>query len=233
MRSLCRAAKARPFPLSAAVTNREPARQSEPETSPRQSRGGHGDRLRSPRREVPAVPLRVPGRILPLAVRLVCRRRIDRRSGASGVTKVGVYTVDEDNEAAGLCRQGPGRDQAMIRVDAMEPDHGVACGYLGVDRPTARISIESSSLESEDVHEEPLGGLYVVVHSQRNDKLGSHGRTTFPEIADASTGSQLFRSVSRWRTASRPRLVTEGNGRRTAIARLQIAARLFVPFTQQ
>ena len=53
----------------------------------------------------------------------------------------------------------------MLGGDAVDPDYGVAVGNLGVDRPTAGISIESALLESEDVHEEPLRGLHVVVHS--------------------------------------------------------------------
>jgi len=64
--------------------------------------------LSSPRREVPEVPLRVPGSILPLAVRLVCRRRIDGSSCTSGMMVVNVYILDEDNETAWLRRKGPG-----------------------------------------------------------------------------------------------------------------------------
>ena len=60
--------------------------------------------------EVPEVPLWVPGRIFPLAVRLVCRRRIDGGSPTSGMMIVSVYIIDEDNETAWLRRQGPGRD---------------------------------------------------------------------------------------------------------------------------
>ncbi len=44
--------------------------------------------------------------------------------------------------------------------------------YLGVERVAIAISNESTLLESEDVHEEPLGRLHVFVHSQRNDGLG-------------------------------------------------------------
>jgi len=62
------------------------------------------------RREVPEVPLRVPGRILPLAIRLIRRRRIDGGSGTSGMMIVNVYILDEDNETAWLRRQRPGRD---------------------------------------------------------------------------------------------------------------------------
>ncbi len=94
------------------------------------------------------------------------------------MTIVSVYILDEDNDTAWLRRQGPGRDQAVLGVDAVDPDYGIVNGYLGVERPTAGISIESSSLESEDVHEEPLGSLHVLVHSQRNDGLGSHARTS-------------------------------------------------------
>jgi hypothetical protein len=54
---------------------------------------------------------------------------------------VSVYIVHEDNETAGLSGQGSGRDQAVFGVDAVDPNHGVADGYLGVDRPTAGISI--------------------------------------------------------------------------------------------
>ena len=66
--------------------------------------------LSSPRREVPEVTLWIPGRIFPLAVRLVCGRRIDGGSGTSGMMIVSVYIIDEDNETARLRRQGPGRD---------------------------------------------------------------------------------------------------------------------------
>jgi len=98
---------------------------------------------------------------------------------------VSVYIIDEDNETAWLRRQGPGRDQAMFGGDPVDPDYGVAIGYLGVDRPTAGISIESTLLESENVHEEPLGGLHVVVDSQRNDGLGFHATTTFSNLEPA------------------------------------------------
>ncbi len=67
----------------------------------------------------------------------------------------------------------------MFWGDAVDPDYGVAIGYLGVDRPTAGISIESTLLESEDVHEEPLGSLHVLVHSQGDDRLGFHARIFF------------------------------------------------------
>ena len=70
----------------------------------------------------------------------------------------------------------------MFGGDAVDPDYGVAIGYLGVDRPTAGISIESTLLESEDIYEEPLGGLHVVVYSQRNDGLGFHVTSTFSDL---------------------------------------------------
>ncbi len=70
----------------------------------------------------------------------------------------------------------------MFGVDAVDPDYRVASVYLSVERPTARISNESTSLESEYVHEELLGGLHVLVDSQRNDGLGSHARATFPDL---------------------------------------------------
>jgi hypothetical protein len=95
---------------------------------------------------------------------------------------VSVYILDEDNETTWLRRQGPGRDQTVSGVDAVEPDYGVASGYFGVDRPTAGISNKLTALESEDVDEEPLGGLHVVIHSQRNDGLGFQARTSFPRF---------------------------------------------------
>ena len=52
-----------------------------------------------------------------------------------------VYVVHEDNETARLSWQGSGRDQAVFGVDAVNPNHGVADRYLGVDRPTAGISV--------------------------------------------------------------------------------------------
>jgi hypothetical protein len=85
---------------------------------------------------------------------------------------VGVYIVDENDETAWLSLQRPGRNQAVFGVDAVDPDYGIASGYFGVERPTAGISNELASFESEDVHEEPLGGLHVLVHSQWNDGLG-------------------------------------------------------------
>ena len=77
----------------------------------------------------------------------------------------------------------------MFGVDAVDPDYGVAIGYLGVDRPTTGISIESTLLESENVHEEPLGGLHVVVYSQRNDGLGFQATTTFSDLEPAIKGT--------------------------------------------
>jgi hypothetical protein len=85
---------------------------------------------------------------------------------------VTVYVLDEDDETAWLGRQGPGRYKAVLGVDAVDPDHRLADRYLGVERPTAGISNELASLESEDVHQEPLGSFHVLVHSQRNDGLG-------------------------------------------------------------
>ncbi len=73
----------------------------------------------------------------------------------------------------------------MFGGDAVHPDYGVAIGYLGVDRPTAGISIESPLLESEDVHEEPLGCLHVVVYPQRNNGLEFHAITTFCDLEPA------------------------------------------------
>jgi hypothetical protein len=61
------------------------------------------------------------------------------------------------------------------------PDYGVASVYFSVERPTAGISNQWASFESEDVHEEPLGGLHVLVHSHRYDGLGSHARASFPD----------------------------------------------------
>ena len=78
---------------------------------------------------------------------------------------VSVYIFNEDNETAWLRRQRPGGNQAMFGVNAVDPDYRVACGYLGVERPTVGISNELALLESEDLHEEPLSGLHVLVHS--------------------------------------------------------------------
>ena len=75
------------------------------------------------RREVPEVPLGVPGRILPLAIRLVCRRGVDDGSGTFGMMIVRVYIVHEDNQTSGLSWQGPSGHQAMFGVDAVNPDH--------------------------------------------------------------------------------------------------------------
>jgi hypothetical protein len=73
----------------------------------------------------------------------------------------------------------------MFGGHAVHPDYRVAIGYLGVDWPTAGISIESTLFESEDVHEEPLGGLHVVVYPQRNYGLGFHATTTFSNLEPA------------------------------------------------
>ncbi len=91
---------------------------------------------------------------------------------------VRVNVVDEDYETAWLRWQRPGRDEAVFGVDPMDPDYRVASMYLGMERPTAGISNQLALLESEDVHEEPLGGFHVFIHSQRNDGLGSHARTS-------------------------------------------------------
>ncbi len=61
---------------------------------------------------------------------------------------------------------------AMFRVDAMDPDYGVACVYLGVERPTARISNQSTLLELEGIYEKALSGLNVLVDSHRDDAVG-------------------------------------------------------------
>jgi len=50
---------------------------------------------------------------------------------------------------------------------------------------------------------------------------------------DSCWTTERFRSVSRRRTASKPRLVTKGKGRRTALARPEIAPALFDRFTQR
>jgi len=52
---------------------------------------------------------------------------------------VSVYIVDEDDETAWLRWQGPGRNQAVFGVDAVDPDYRVASVYLCVERPTAGI----------------------------------------------------------------------------------------------
>src|SRR5260370_18865690 len=100
------------------------------------------------RREVPEVSLRIPGRILPLAVRLVCGRRIDGGPGTSGMMIVSVYIVDEDDETARLGWQGPGRDQVVVGVDAVDPDYRAATVYLAVERPTTGIPNYSTLLQS-------------------------------------------------------------------------------------
>ena len=88
------------------------------------------------------------------------------------MTVVSVYIIDENDEPAGLRRQGSGRYKAVWWVNSVDPDHEVANRYLSVDRPTTGISIESSSLECENVHEESLCSLHIFVYSQRDDRLG-------------------------------------------------------------
>src|SRR3989442_14356661 len=95
---------------------------------------------------------------------------------------VRVHIVDEDDETARLRSQGPGRDSAVFGVDAVDPDYRVSSVDLGVERPTVAITNKSAFLETEDVHEEPLGGLHVLVHSQRDNRLGSHARTSFTDL---------------------------------------------------
>ena len=158
-------------------------------------------------REVPKISLRVPSRILSLAVRLVQGRRIYSGSGTLGMMIVNVYVVDEDNETAWLCREGPGRDQTVFGVDAVDPDYRVASVYLGVEWPTTGISNQSALFESEDVHEEPLGGLHVFVHSQRNDGLGYHARTSLP-ICKLKDIARLFHDYSSPRVSRRTSEVT-------------------------
>src|SRR5947209_18038723 len=82
-------------------------------------------------REVPKISLRVPSRILSLAVRLVQGRRIYSGSGTLGMRIVNVYVVDEDNETAWLCRGGPGRDQTGLGVERVDPDYRAASVYSG------------------------------------------------------------------------------------------------------
>jgi len=98
---------------------------------------------------------------------------------------VSVHIIDEDNETAWLRGQGPGRYQPVFGVDAVDPDYGVASVYFGVEWPTAGISNELTLLESEDVHEEPLGGFHVVIHPQRNDGLGFHAMISFLNLEPA------------------------------------------------
>ena len=96
---------------------------------------------------------------------------------------VRVDIVDEDDETAWLRRQRPGRDEAVFGVDAVDPDYRVASVYLGVERPTAAIPNKSTLLESKNVYKEALGGLHILVHSQRNDGLGSHARDSFLDLS--------------------------------------------------
>jgi hypothetical protein len=90
------------------------------------------------------------------------------------MTIVRVYILDKDNETSWLRLQRAGRDQTVFGVDAMDPDYGIANQHLSVDRAIVGISIESSSLEPEDLHKEALGRLDVLIHSQRNNRLGCH-----------------------------------------------------------
>ncbi len=57
------------------------------------------------RREVPEVSLRIPGRILPLAVLLVCGRRIDDRVCTFGMMIVRVYIWGRRDESRSLSRR--------------------------------------------------------------------------------------------------------------------------------
>jgi hypothetical protein len=80
----------------------------------------------------------------------------------------------------------------MFRVDAMYPDYGVAGVYLSVEGPTARISNQSTLLESEDVHQKPLSSLNVLVHSQRDDAVGTPGRSLFPDLGRTQFRERLY-----------------------------------------
>jgi hypothetical protein len=78
----------------------------------------------------------------------------------------------------------------MFRVDPVDPDYRVASVYLSVERPTTRISNQSTLLELEDIHEKPLSSLNVLVHSQRDDAVGTPGRSFFLD-----SGRTQFRRV--------------------------------------
>src|SRR5438445_12732911 len=85
--------------------------------------------LTSSRRKVPEVSLRIPCRVLPLAVRLACWRRIYGGSDTLGLMIVRVNVVDEAYAPAWLRWQRPGRDEAALGVDPMDPDYRVPRVY--------------------------------------------------------------------------------------------------------
>ena len=105
---------------------------------------------------------------------------------------VSVYVLDEDNETTRLRQKGPGRNQAMFRIDTVDPDYRIARMYLGMEWSTARISNQSTLLESEDVHEKPLRRVYVLVHSQWNNGVGSPWRSFFLDLGRAQFRRRLY-----------------------------------------
>ncbi len=80
----------------------------------------------------------------------------------------------------------------MFRVDPVDPDYGVAGVYLGVEGPTARISNQSTLLELEDVHEEPLSGFNVLVHSHRDDAVAPPWRSFLLDLCRAQFCRRLY-----------------------------------------
>ncbi len=94
----------------------------------------------------------------------------------------------------------------MFRVDAVYPDYGVAGVYLGVEGPTARISNQSTLLESEDIHQKPLSGFNVLVHSQRDDAVGTPGRSLFLGLGRRQFCGRLDPVIEKLKDIEKPNL---------------------------
>src|SRR5260370_30064595 len=80
----------------------------------------------------------------------------------------------------------------MFRVDAVYPDYGVAGVYLGVEGPAARIANQSTLLELKRGHKKPLSSLNVLVHSQRDDAVGTPRRGFFLDLGRIQFGGEIY-----------------------------------------
>ena len=87
----------------------------------------------------------------------------------------------------------------MFGIDTVDPDYRIARMYLCMDWPTARISNQSTLLESEDVHEKPLSSLNVLVHSQWNNAVGTPWRSFFLDPGRTQFRRRLYLWLSNLR----------------------------------
>ena len=73
----------------------------------------------------------------------------------------------------------------MSWVDTVNPDYRIASTHFGMECLTARISNQSTLLESEDVNKKSLRSLNVLVNSQRNNSVLSPWRSFLPNFGRA------------------------------------------------